>query len=363
MYNDSFLEKRLDQRAAINALRSLVQKKEGVDFCSNDYLGIVTKGLLKQVDGKLQSGSGGSRLLAGNYDLIEETEQIIAAFHNAESGIIFNSGYDANIGLLSAVADRSDTILYDQLSHASLRDGIVLSRAKAFAFKHNDLQDIEKKLQHRNGGNCFIITESLFSMDGDSCNIDELVSLAKRYDAHLIIDEAHATGIIGERGEGLVQMHHCEEDIFARVHTFSKALGCHGAIVLGSNKLRNYLINFSRSLMYTTSLPSKSIAAIKSSYQLFPTMDAERAQLAFLIEHFQQAPIRYAKINSNTAIQGVIIPGNTAVKAVAAQLQEAGMDVRPILYPTVPKGEERLRIILHAFNSVSQLNVLISLLQ
>lgn len=363
MYNDSFLEKRLEDRAAINALRSLTQKKQGVDFCSNDYLGIATKGLLKLIDNALQTGSGGSRLLAGNYDLIEETEQIIAAFHNAESGIIYNSGYDANIGLLSAVANRSDTILYDQLSHASIRDGIVLSRAQAFAFKHNDLQDIEKKLQHRNGGNCFIVTESLFSMDGDSCCLEELVSLGKKYDAHLIIDEAHATGIIGERGEGLVQMYHCEQNIFARVRTFSKALGCHGAIVLGSNKLRNYLINFSRSLMYTTSLPPQSIAAIKASYQLFPTMHAERAQLAFLIQHFQQAPTRFTKIISNTAIQGVIVPGNTAVKTVAAQLQQAGLDVRPILYPTVPKGEERLRIILHAFNSVSQLNVLISMLQ
>jgi 8-amino-7-oxononanoate synthase len=363
MYNDSFLEKRLSERVAANALRVLTKKKEGVDFCSNDYLGIATKRLLQHADLMLETGSGGSRLLAGNYDLIEETEQIVSKFHNAQAGIIYNSGYDANIGLLSAIANRSDIILYDQLSHASLRDGIVLSKAQAFAFKHNDLEDIERKLQLRTGGNCFIVTESLFSMDGDSCDITQLVALAKRYDAHLIIDEAHATGIVGNRGEGLVQLHNCEENIFARVHTFGKALGCHGAIVLGSHTLKNYLINFSRSLMYTTSLPSQSVAAIKASYQLFPTMDVERAHLASLVKHFQHAPIRYPKINSNTAIQGVVIPGNAAVKAVAAQLQEAGMDVRPILYPTVPKGEERLRIILHAFNSVSQLNVLIGLLQ
>ncbi|MEN9597698.1 MAG: hypothetical protein RL596_9 [Bacteroidota bacterium] len=362
MYKDEFLEKRLAERIARHALRTLITTDSLIDFCSNDYLGIASKGLLCNVGGGLGTGSGGSRLLAGNYPLIEEVEKHIAHFHHAETGLLFNSGYDANVGLLSAIAQRTDTIYYDQLSHASLRDGIVLSKANAFSFQHNDLADLEKKLQHRTG-NCFIVTESLFSMDGDFCDLRNLVMIANKYNAHLIIDEAHATGVIGEKGEGLVQQLGFEHAVFARIHTFGKAVGCHGAVVLGSNRLQSYLINFSRSFMYTTSLPPQSVAAIKAAYTLFPSMHAERKYLSSLIEVFRQSNFPYTKIKSESAIQGVIIPGNDAVKAKAKQLQEENIDVRAILYPTVPKGAERLRIILHAFNTETELKKLIALLQ
>jgi 8-amino-7-oxononanoate synthase len=362
MYNDLFLEKRLAERATQDAVRSLITTNALIDFCSNDYLGIATKGLLKKAGDGLSTGSGGSRSLAGNYPLIEEVENSIAKFHEAESGLLFNSGYDANLGLISSIAGRTDTIYYDQLSHASLRDGIVLSKAQAFSFQHNDLTDLEKKLQHRTG-NCFIVTESLFSMDGDFCDIENLVALSDRYNAHLVIDEAHATGIVGNKGEGLVQQLGFEDKVFARVHTFGKAVGCHGAIVLGSKRLKSYLLNFSRSFMYTTSLPPQSVAAIKAAYALFPEMDKERMHLNKLINIFRDSSFPYTKIESQSAIQGVIIPGNEAVKAKAKQLQDAGIDVRAILYPTVPKGAERLRIILHAFNTEAELIRLIELLQ
>ncbi len=361
----------------MNAYRELRLPQPGaVDFCSNDYLGIVKNGLLSMVNGELSidnkqltinnkqplSGATGSRLLAGNYKLIEEAEQQIAAFHGAEAALIFNSGYDANIGLLASVPQKGDTIIYDSLSHASIRDGIRLSFAQAYSFLHNNLNELEKKLQQATG-NIFVVTESVFSMDGDTCPLKELISLCEKYSAHLIVDEAHATGVMGGRGEGLVQHLKCEESVFARVHTYGKACGCHGAAVLGSTDLRHYLINFSRSFIYSTALPPHAINFIQKSYDLFPSMMAERAKLQTLIRQFQEAAIGHEKLISVTPIQAVIVPGNAQVRSLADKLQHQKLDVRPILYPTVPKGKERLRIVLHAFNTAAEMQLLINTLQ
>ncbi len=377
MYPDDFLNKKLDERKVNHSFRQLRLPDGKTDFCSNDYLGIVKNHKLQTTnhkpasppnhkpqttDHKLSSGSTGSRLLSGNYSLIEEAENQIASFHQSEAALIFNSGYDANIGLLSSVPQKGDTVVYDHLCHASIRDGIRLSFAQAFSFAHNDIDDLQKKLAHTNG-TVFIVTESVFSMDGDLCPLEELVAIAAKYSAHLIIDEAHATGVIGEKGEGLVQHLQLQDKVFARVHTFGKACGCHGAVVLGSQVLREYLVNFARSLVFSTSLPEHSVAMIKASYKTFPGMKAERLYLQQLIQQFQSAPIRFEKLPSNTPIQIVIIPGNAEVKKIAAELQQQDLDVRAILYPTVPKGKERLRIVLHAFNTEEELNTLLHLLQ
>ena len=361
MYKDDFLQKKLNERIATNTLRALpAADSSWVDFSSNDYLGIATNHLLNS-DTTLDHGSTGSRLLAGNYPLIETAEASIAAFHKAETGLIFNSGYDANLGLLSCVAGREDTIFYDSLSHASIRDGIRLSLAKSYSFQHNDPADLTKKLSNATG-NIFIVTESVFSMDGDECPLQELIAIAQQYNAHIILDEAHATGIIGEHGEGLAQQLNLHDHIFARVHTFGKACGAHGAVVLGSSRLRSFLINYARSFIYTTAIPAASVGCIIESYNTFPSMHAERKQLALYIKQFQEATLRYQKLSSNSAIQGVIVPGNDAVKALAASLQQNGLDIRPILSPTVPKGSERLRIVLHSFNKQEEVEKLIGLL-
>jgi 8-amino-7-oxononanoate synthase len=360
MYNDDFLQGRLLERKEQNAFRTLRLPDNKIDFCSNDYLGIsrLHSPITPLGEG---GGSTGSRLLAGNYPLIEATEQQIATFNEAEAGLIFNSGYDANIGLLSCVPQKGDTIIYDFLSHASIRDGIRLSQAQSFAFLHNELNDLERRLKSSTG-NVFVVTESVFSMDGDFCPLQQIADLCKQYNAHLIVDEAHATGVIGEKGEGLTQHLCLQEQVFARVHTFGKACGCHGAIVLGSNALRDYLINFARSFIYSTALPPSAISAIANSYSLFPTMDKEREQLKTLINYFQSATIAYPKFVSQTPIQVVIVEGNTEVKRVADSLQYNNLDVRPILYPTVPKGKERLRIVLHSFNTLKEVELLVSLL-
>lgn len=362
MYPDHFLDQKLQARIEANALRTLVHLPNKIDFCSNDYLGIARRKMLHQSETNLSTGSTGSRLLAGHTPYMNEVEQVIATFHAAVTALLFNSGYDANVGLLSSVPQKGDTILYDYLSHASIRDGIRLSMAQSFSFNHNDLEDLKKKIQ-KASGQCFIVTESVFSMDGDFCPLQDIVTLAKEFNAHIIIDEAHATGVVGAQGAGWVQACRLEKEIFARIHTFGKACGCHGAVVLGSERLRSYLINFARSLMYSTSLPESAIHAIHKSYELFPTMDIERNHLRILVNQFQQAKIRFNKLVSDTAIQGVIVPGNSEVRALANMLQQEGFDIRPVLYPTVPAGAERLRIVLHAFNSEEELQRLISKLQ
>ena len=357
--DEYFLNRKLQERADAQALRSLRRPGGQTDFFSNDYLGIAKNGLLEEllIGSIYPHGSTGSRLLAGNYHLVEEAEKQIALFHEAPAALIFNSGYDANFGLLACVAQKGDLILYDKLSHASIRDGIRQSFADSYSFAHNDLGMLEEKLQKRRG-NCFVVTESVFSMDGDQAPLHEIAGLCEKYEAHLIVDEAHATGVIGQRGEGAVQLLGLQHRCFARMHTFGKALGCHGAVVLGSNTLRDFLINFCRPFIYSTAIPPASVSAILASYKIFPEMKKERDSLAQMIRAFDQPGFK----KSDTPIQCFLVPGNEQVKRVAQNLLEQNLDVRPILYPTVPLGEERLRITLHSYNSKAEADQLISAL-
>jgi len=360
---DAFLFKKLQERKEQHALRSLkLPQKNAIDLCSNDYLGIVLNNLipLDQATHQMVSrtGSTGSRLLSGNYRKIEEAEEKIASFHSAKASLIFNSGYDANLGLLSAVPQRNDIVLYDSLAHASIRDGIRLSFATAFSFQHNDLQDLEKKLEANaplEERTIFVVTESVFSMDGDQAPLREMVMLCNKFNAQLIADEAHATGVVGERGEGLVQHLHLEDNCFARIHTFGKALGVHGAVVLGSATLKEFLVNFCRPFIYTTALPEISIDHILRTYEIFPGLEEERRALNILTDAFQSLAFKYQKLNSSSPIQGIIVPGNEMARAAAKMLQLNKFDIRAILYPTVPKGMERLRIVLHSFNTIEQI--------
>lgn len=376
------LQQKLDQRQANNALRQLSEQNHLVDFSSNDYLGFAkskeifenTHEYLKQHN-IIQNGATGSRLLSGNHVLYPVLEAVLCEFHNSEGALVFNSGYDANVGFFSSVPQRGDVILYDEYIHASIRDGIKMSNAKAFKFKHNNLEDLEKKCQTERSPspeetNVYIVTESVFSMDGDSPDLIKLVELSKAYNTHLIIDEAHAVGVFGENGSGLVQELGLEEGVFARLVTFGKALGCHGAALLGSEALKQYLVNFSRSFIYTTALPPHSLATINTAYNaLVISNDSEKSHqpihhlhlnIAFLKSVIKQLGLNF--INSDSAIHCCIIPGNDAVKAAAKKLQDNGFDVKPILSPTVPKGQERLRFCLHSYNSQQEIIEVLQLL-
>ena len=358
---DKDLNAALQKRREEDALRGLVVNSGLIDLFSNDYLGLArSKELHQEVEefvkakGAGKNGSTGSRLLSGNTAFAEELENYIASFHRAEAALIFNSGYDANLGLLSCIAQKGDTVIYDELIHASVHDGLKMNGASTFRFRHNDLVHLEERLKTA-AGNIFVVVESVYSMDGDPAPLREIVPVCKRYDANLIVDEAHATGVFGKSGEGMVNELGLEKEVFARVHTFGKALGVHGAAVLGSELLREYLVNFSRPFIYTTALPFHSLAAIRCAYERMQRSDNEREKLVALIDLFRkECGDELALIESRSPIQCVIIEGNTNVKQVAGGLCEEGFDVRPILSPTVPKGQERLRICLHSFNSAQE---------
>jgi 8-amino-7-oxononanoate synthase len=355
---ENFLQQKLKERINKGLLRKLTTLSLPVDFCSNDYLGFARSSTLKELIEEeisnikpYQNGSGGSRLLSGNHPYTEKTEQFIANFHRAQTGLIFNSGYDANIGILSSIPQRGDTIITDELIHASLIDGARLSHAERYKFKHNDLADLEQKLKAAKGL-IYVVVESVYSMDGDLAPLQKINDLCKLYNAHLIVDEAHATGIIGEQGKGLVVKLGLENDVFARIVTFGKAIGTHGAIILGSENLRNYLINFARSFIYTTAAPLHNIVAINCAYQLLAKGD-ETNQIAKKISLYNQLinDLNSSITPSQSAIQTILFNNNEKAKNAAKNLQNKGYDVKAILSPTVPEGKERLRICLHTYNS------------
>jgi 8-amino-7-oxononanoate synthase len=238
---------------------------------------------------------------------------------------------------------------------------------------HNDLEELEKLItkyqiptDNRQPTTVYIVTESVFSMDGDSPNLGELIKLAEKYSAYVVIDEAHALGVFGENGEGLIQSLGLQHSIFARIITFGKGLGCHGAAVLGSNELKSYLVNFARSFIYTTALSPHAVATILQSYKHLLKEKVIMQKLKSNIIFFNQEKMRLGLkplfVYSKSAIQCAIIPGNERVKNSATQLQQKGFDVRPILSPTVPEGQERLRFCLHSYNSESEITNVLELL-
>lgn len=365
-----FLSDKINERVLTNSLRELKFNEDHlIDFSSNDYLGFAHSNLLKtklieelSIHKNYTLGSTGSRLIFGNTQYIEELESCIAKYHQAETGLIFNSGYDANIGLLSSIANRNDTYICDELIHASLIDGVRLSKANKFTFKHNNLLSLEEKLRLAKG-NIFVITESVFSMDGDFAPLNQMVALVTKYQANLIVDEAHATGVIGKKGEGLVQKLGLQNEVFARVITFGKAIGSHGAIVLGSQLLKTYLINFARSFIYTTAPSFHNLAIVKNAYQYLPQAE-EIKQLQNLIAYFNSKikDIHQLFINSESAIQSLLVSGNLECKATAKRIRDKGFNVKAILSPTVPIGKERIRICLHAYNTKEEIDNLINII-
>lgn len=363
--------RKLAERKEKNAFRILKTNQFQVDFCSNDYIGfskseeikMEVERILSEAD--FQHGATGSRLISGNFSLFEIAENEIKKFHNSASALLFNSGYDANVGFFSCVPERGDVVLYDSYIHASIRDGISMSLAKSYKFKHNDLEDLKKILEKFSNGenSVFVVTESVFSMDGDSPDLLEMNELVKKHNAFLIVDEAHALGVFGSQGCGLVQHLGLENDIFARIVTYGKALGCHGASVLGSQILRDYLVNFARSFIYTTAMSPHSVATILAGYrqlQSTESIDILHQNITFFkrkIKEFQQKTSKkYPFIPSDSAIQAVILSGNDFVKKIAQNIQKEGFGVIPILSPTVPEGQERLRICLHSFNTEEEIS-------
>lgn len=358
---NGMIRDRLAQKEALGLKRSLVSINHQIDFSSNDYLGLAqTNHLTPQAE--FAAGATGSRSITGNPAIAEATEALIAQFHQREAALIFNTGYMANVGLLSCIAQRGDTYISDEYIHASMIDGIRLSHANRLRFKHNDVADLALKLKQASGQK-FVLTESVFSMDGDFAPLKAIADLCEEHDALLIVDEAHATGLYGPKGEGLVVAHQLQDRVFACVHTFGKALGLHGAVVTGSEELRAYLINAARSFIFTTALPPTIYPQLQAVYKLLP--GADRSGLQQKIAHFRTVINRYPTLqwmDSESAIQGLLLGENHLTKSVALQVQANGYFVRPILSPTVPVGKERIRICLHLFNEATSITAFVDCL-
>ena len=317
------LNEKIKERIDNDALRQLGTQNDRVDFSSNDYLGLANSANLFYkthqylVDHDyLENGSGGSRLLTGNHPLYDVLETYLSQIYACEASLLFNSGYAANLGFFSSVPQRHDLILYDEYSHASIRDGIKLSPAKALKFKHNDLSDLQEKLANfkQEVGECYIVTESVFSMDGDTPDLDGFVKCAEEHRAHLVVDEAHAVGVFGE---GLLQQLNLSDRVFARIITFGKALGVHGAAILGTTELKNYLVNFARSFIYTTALTPHTLASIYQAYlALADTSARQKLQenISFFKSEIQRLNLDF--IDSSSAIQACIIPGNARSQSI-----------------------------------------------
>ncbi|KAI2482103.1 Aminotran-1-2 domain containing protein [Pyrenophora tritici-repentis] len=383
---ESRLRDLLDRRQVNSTLRNLtLPKSNQVDFSSNDFLSLSTSPQLKslfleELQKDLPLGSGGSRLLDGNSNYAEELERDIAAFHGAEAGLLFNSGFDANAGFFACVPQPGDVIVYDELVHASVHDGMRLSRAgDRLSFKHNSVSSLRGILTRLRDGksSVFVAVESIYSMDGDVCPLRDVVDVVEEVlglRGYVVVDEAHSTGVLGLNGRGLVCELGLEHRIFARLHTFGKAIAANGAILLGSSILRHYLINYARPLIYTTFLSYPSLALIRSSYTLLKS-----GQSVPLQAHLHQlTQTLYTHLNglqevSNAARQTLRIPSACpqspifAVqlekpKALAIFLQSRGMMVRAVVTPTVPAGTDRIRICLHSGNTVAEVEKLVEAL-
>ncbi len=351
------LDKSLKRLAEANQLRSLKIIKDKIDFTSNDYLGLArSKELFNRIQQDAEkiiapyNGATGSRLLSGNNELAEHLESKLASIFRCEKTLVFNSGYAANMAVLASVPQRGDTIIYDELVHACMHDGMRLSKAQRLGFKHNDLADLEKKIK-ASTGQIFIAIESIYSMDGDESPLEEIVKLAERCDAIIILDEAHSTGSYGTGGAGLAVQKNLDKKIAIRIYTFGKAMGVHGACVAGSSLLINYLVNFARPFIFSTSLPPHSLVSIGCAFEFLDDHIFLQQELQQKINLFTSR----IKSASRSSVQAIIVPGNKEVKELAQNLQNLGFDCRAILSPTVPPGKERIRICLHTFNSDNEI--------
>jgi 8-amino-7-oxononanoate synthase len=327
--------------------------KEYFDFSSNDYLGLSNHPRLKKVAQDTAetfgTGASASRLLSGDLKILHKLEEKVAKFKSKEAGLVFNSGYQANVGIISALYDRSDAIFCDRLSHASIIDGITLSGAKLFRFKHNDLSHLESLLKKNAGKfeNRLIVTETIFSMDGDRCPLEGLVEIKNKYGCSLFVDEAHATGIFGIEGSGIAEEEGLSEQVDLIMGTFSKALGGFGAYLACSEKIKQYLINTCRGFIYSTALPPAVIAANIEALNIVKD-EPHRRQILLSNADYFRAKLQTSGLDVRGSSQIIPLVVGDAKKAIEISelLRRDNYWVLPVRHPTVPAGEARLRFSL-----------------
>ncbi len=342
-------------------LRKLCVMPPGADFFSNDYLGLTRhtafqERLINLLKGNpaLLNGATGSRLISGNCELLENIEKAIANRHQQEAALLFPSGYVANLALLSCLPQKGDYVLLDEQIHRSVHDGCRMNHALQWKFKHNDLAYLEALLQ-RCKGKIWIIVESLYSMDGDVAPLQEILAVAKQYQALVIVDEAHAIGVYGL---GMLDQLGLSDQVFATVVTYGKAMGCHGAAVLGSVALKEYLVNFASPLIYSTAMSLLSAVTILEAYRFIEKNPNLQRQLQANIAAYQALNLRPNAQITDSPIQPWLMSDAAKLKELSKHLLREGFQVYPILPPTVAEGTSRLRITLHSDNSIEEINAL-----
>jgi 8-amino-7-oxononanoate synthase len=362
--NESLLA---ELQAGLRELESQSQRRAlveitGVNLCSNDYLGLADNPALKQVVieaviNATRIGGTGSRLLSGHAAVWNELEEEFAAFAGSEAALYFGSGYAANIGLLTSLANKNDVIFSDALNHASIIDGIRLSGARKIIYPHRDLNVLESALKENQSkpGRKLIVTETVFSMDGDVALVNEIVALAGKYGAGVILDEAHATAVHGQGGRGIAAQFLADGRVLAAMHTCGKALASAGAFVCGPAVLREHLINQARTFIFSTAMPPYIAEQIRAALRLAAGMGTERAELHLRSQDFAKSLQRegWETLRTTTQIVPAVIGANDAAVAAAEFLQHAGFAVRAIRPPTVPPGTARLRFsVTHKISAV-----------
>ena len=362
------IEKDLALREKKGLLRSL-EGTSGVDFTSNDYLNYRQSADLKQAAQNaihtFGVGSGASRLLRGNHCFIEKAEAYLADFSKREAALLFSSGFAANIGIIKALTGPGDLILSDELNHASLIDGIKLSSASKKVFRHQDFKHLSHILESEDYERAFIVTESVFSMDGDLTDLQRLAAIAKSYNAQLIVDEAHATGIYGANGSGRVEELGLTQEVLCTMHTGGKALGVGGAWIASDAPIISHMINHARSFVFSTAPVPALVAGLHAAAQkrrADTSSPAKVLQLAAnLRSGLQQAG--FNTLESKSQIVPVLLGTTQAVLSMASALQKDGLDVRAIRPPTVPNNTSRLRIALRSDLDILQVEHLINRLK
>ncbi len=372
--NYNFISQRLEQNEK-NGLRRELTLKSGLDFISNDYLGFAKDFAFQDIlknrincYSKEISGSKSSRLLAGQTHLLFEVENILAKFSNSEDAIFFPSGYQANVSLLSSLIQAGDLVVSDEYNHASLIDGIRLSRGDKKVFRHNNMDDLESLLKEYSNQyeNIFIVCESVYSMEGSITPLNEIAYVASSYGAYLIVDESHATGLFSSNGSGLVNDFNIRDKVFCTIHTGGKALGASGAWIAGAKALKDYLTNFSRGFIYSTAPSPLQLLSLWESVN-FLKKELNRKNIVInkanaLREIFKSEfkNLDYEILGDSTPIVPIVLRENGKVMNVMKLMEQKGVNTAGVRYPTVPESQARLRISINFYSSESDIEFLVN---
>jgi 8-amino-7-oxononanoate synthase len=374
------LQQDLDERNALGLLRQrrmlqspqaphiIVDGKSYLSFCSNDYLGLANHprliAALQQGAQQHGVGAGAAHLVSGHGATHHQLEHELAAFVGKPAALLFSTGYMANLGVVQALVNRGDTVLADKLNHASLNDAMQLSRAAVKRYRHNDMAHLAQLLEQAGSGRKLVITDAVFSMDGDLARLPELLALCERYDAWLLIDDAHGFGVLGGQGRGSLVHFRLDSPRIIYMATLGKAAGVFGAFVAAERVVIDTLVNHARSYVYTTATPPALASALLESLRQIENGDGLRSHLLRLIAQLRSGlrGLPWSVMPSATAIQPLLVGSNQAASNLSDRLRESGIWVAAIRPPTVPSGTARLRITLSAAHRAADVTRLIEAL-